>query len=896
MPDPTPPPPRDVLDRPTVLPPRLTAGDTVGRFRLEELLGRGGMGEVWKAADPNRKAAVVVKVLPVELAASPGEIARLRDSFERVSKLHHEHICPVYDLTEDPRCGPYLVMKHVPGEPLSVYRRKYVKKHGAFPLTEVIRILRPIAAALDYAHAQRVIHRDVKPANILIQPDGTNPQVVDFGLAAEIQRSVSRVSQARFDTSGTLAYMAPEQWRGRPQDGATDQYALAALAYELLHGDPPFDHPEPQVLRLCVLNDPPPEVPGVSAGVSAVVGRALAKTGPERFPSCTAFVSALADPPKVVARPAAAGGVPFAAPVRRRLVPRLVAAAAVGAAAWVGYQQRDRLIALASGPPAPTVAAATPAIQAPAAAASSVAAAPAQPPSNPPPAPDPQPPKPNVPPVIPNPPTDLLGAVEQKRAVDSLAARLDRLTGPVTGWRKQLAVIDPADTPEAEAVRIRLLEARDALSEAAEKYGAVRRDLDAKPPTTGPEYTGFEKQITALEADPVRGKTTAAWLAQAATDQTAFTRATDEHRRAREAELAGLTESVRKAGRRVIQALEAADTKGFDVTDAATKEARADLVKRQKELGGLATTLLALDRELGSKVPPESRRLADLTARYRALTLPDDAWRDATVKAADVVRHAAKAGRAAFEDRQRALGRADEEAQWFVCTDHKGRAIYFEELGKRRKMTYQGKTPFRSDDPQRTMEFCQGYEGRDPDTNNCIGALEVDVFNEKKVLEKVFIDSHRSADPVAQAFANQKKDSWRFAYEAGRERQKYIPFNDRDPDAVKAKQAEMCAALAALLSQKFPGLGLTADEVTITWKRVPDGDEKKVTLENMWGGFQIAVKVPKALPPGLAGTAFPEFRALRDQALQAFGSGAATPPSSAEDPAAPPDPVRGSKN
>ena len=126
------------------------------------------------------------------------------------------------------------------------------------PFDDVLRILRPVADALDYAHSESIIHRDIKPSSIFVELDKNkvlrNVQVIDFGLASEIRATLTRVSQIRFDNSGTRPYMAPEQWRGRrhQQTVATDQYALGVVAYELLDGYLPFESDDTEMLRLTV--------------------------------------------------------------------------------------------------------------------------------------------------------------------------------------------------------------------------------------------------------------------------------------------------------------------------------------------------------------------------------------------------------------------------------------------------------------------------------------------------------------------------------------------------------------------------------------------------------------------------------------------------------------------
>ena len=437
----------EVLDRPThfsaqpaaTLNSRGQIGLVLGRFQLEMQIGRGGMGEVWKAFDPLLSSTVVIKLLPVELAANVGEIHRLKESCLRVRALPHPSICPVYHFENDPEYGPYLVMKYIEGVSLSVYRHEYVQQHGPFGVAEVVRVLRPIAEALDYAHGKGVIHRDIKPDNILVQPDGSDPQLVDFGLAAEIQRSMTRASQTRFDTSGTLAYMAPEQLRGRPQDGRTDQYALTALSFELLTGQPPYDLPNSDLLVRCVLQEPPPELP-IAVGntnLSGVLIRGLAKDPMERFPNCVALIQAVEKPPKrVAASPSETKNGPATAgsSLRWMALVALLAAVLVGVGFWLRNMTETPAAVASASPPSATVS--PPVVPTPTPVSNP---APVVPTPTPTPAPQPTP--------LPAPPPDALSAAEQDQVIRALEVDLDKLAGPVKGWRDKLTAIDaPADT------------------------------------------------------------------------------------------------------------------------------------------------------------------------------------------------------------------------------------------------------------------------------------------------------------------------------------------------------------------------------------------------------------------------------------------------------------------
>jgi len=263
----------------------------LGRYRMLGELGRGGMGVVCRCLDEVSGIEVAVKALPPEVSHSPAEMAEVRENFRMVERLHHPNIAAVKTLEREPATGAYfLVMELAEGADLSSWRKQ---QGGKVSLESCLAILRPIAQALEYAHSRKIIHRDVKPANVIIGPDGA-AKVLDLGLAAQIQASLSRVSQAHYSAAGTPPYMAPEQWRGQRQTGATDQYALAVMAYELLAGRLPFETSDAVALRESVLRELPERPEGIAGGVWAALLRGLAKERDMRHWSCVGFVEALA--------------------------------------------------------------------------------------------------------------------------------------------------------------------------------------------------------------------------------------------------------------------------------------------------------------------------------------------------------------------------------------------------------------------------------------------------------------------------------------------------------------------------------------------------------------------------------------------------------------------------
>ena len=270
---------------------RLRTGTMLlGRYEVLAELGQGGMGIVYRCYDKIGGVEVAVKGLPPEVSHDSASMEDIRDNFQLVSDLRHPGIVGIRNLESDPATGDYyLVMDVAPGRSL----RRWAKTHqGPEHAAAKLSIIGDIAVALDYAHIRSVMHRDIKPENIMID-DGGHAHILDFGLASQIRSSMSRVSLVTRSQSGTPFYKAPEQWRGQPQNAATDLYSLGVLAYELLAGYLPFDSEDMSILRMSVLSEPPARIAGVPDSVNAALLRALAKTPSERFSSCGDFVKAL---------------------------------------------------------------------------------------------------------------------------------------------------------------------------------------------------------------------------------------------------------------------------------------------------------------------------------------------------------------------------------------------------------------------------------------------------------------------------------------------------------------------------------------------------------------------------------------------------------------------------
>ena len=271
---------------------RWKAGEEIlGRYVVERELGQGGMGVVYGCLDKVGGVRVAVKCLPPELSHNSVEMEEVRENFQLVYGLSHPNIAGVRQLERDEHGEYYLVMEEAVGENLRRWLRAKWKS-GGVTLAEATAVLRQVAAALDYAHGKKVVHRDVKPGNVMIDGKG-EVKVLDFGLADQIRTSLSRASHAHRETSGTGPYMSPEQWRGRPQDGKTDQYALGVMAYEMLAGRLPFGSSDLGVLREMVLKEEPAAIPGLPESAMGAIRRAMAKSAGERFGSCGEFVEAL---------------------------------------------------------------------------------------------------------------------------------------------------------------------------------------------------------------------------------------------------------------------------------------------------------------------------------------------------------------------------------------------------------------------------------------------------------------------------------------------------------------------------------------------------------------------------------------------------------------------------
>ena len=310
------------------------AGALQDRFRLERELGRGGMATVYLAEDLKHRRAVAIKVLRPELAAAVGAERFLRE-IGITARLDHPHILPLLDSGQAGE-ALYYVMPFVEGESL----RDRLARDRQLPLEDALRIVREVADALAHAHSRGIVHRDIKPDNILLA--GGHARVADFGIARAIDAAGGEKLTETGLAVGTVAYMSPEQSVGDAElDGRSDVYSLGCVLYEMLGGEPPFTGPTAQAIIAKRMLQPVPSLrvlrEGVPASIEAAVTRSLARSPADRFATAGTFAEAL-EPTEV-----GATGKMIAAPRARTVPPaRWSVALAVLAVAILGVMRARR--------------------------------------------------------------------------------------------------------------------------------------------------------------------------------------------------------------------------------------------------------------------------------------------------------------------------------------------------------------------------------------------------------------------------------------------------------------------------------------------------------------------------------------------------------------------------
>jgi serine/threonine-protein kinase len=287
------------IDYQKTVPPIETTGMTqvlrqtqFGVYQNLELIGRGGMAEVYKSTHPTLHKPVAIKILPERLAAEEDFRKRFTREAQIISKLEHPNIVRLFDSGEN-NGKHYMVMEYLTSKDLS----EFIRANGKLTLSQALPLIKQIASALDYAHTQGLVHRDIKPSNVLLDTttNGMRAILTDFGIAKIIQSHTAMTKTGGM--LGTFDYMAPEQIQESASvDGRADIYALGVMVYQMLTGDVPFKHNNPGALLIAHLTQPPPDactiLPNLPEKVCDAIQRAMAKKPDERFATASAFVSA----------------------------------------------------------------------------------------------------------------------------------------------------------------------------------------------------------------------------------------------------------------------------------------------------------------------------------------------------------------------------------------------------------------------------------------------------------------------------------------------------------------------------------------------------------------------------------------------------------------------------
>ena len=260
-----------------------------GRYVVEDLVGTGGMSSVYRARDNVLERQVALKILHDRFSGDPEYVERFRREARAIASLNHPNIVTIIDRGELGR-HQFIVFEHVAGENL----KDVVRRRGPLPIHEAVALTTQVARGLAFAHDHGVVHRDVKPQNVLIDEDGT-AKVTDFGIARAIDPGDELTETGT--VLGTSGYIAPEQASGRRVDSRSDQYSLGVVLFELLTGEPPYSGDNVMAVAMKHLHEPVPRVRerrrDVPASVDAIVSRAMAKRPEDRFPSTDDMVAAL---------------------------------------------------------------------------------------------------------------------------------------------------------------------------------------------------------------------------------------------------------------------------------------------------------------------------------------------------------------------------------------------------------------------------------------------------------------------------------------------------------------------------------------------------------------------------------------------------------------------------
>jgi eukaryotic-like serine/threonine-protein kinase len=256
-----------------------------GRYRLEEQVGSGGMSSVYRAFDPTLERHVAIKLMHRDISSDADQLERFRREARAVAQLNHPHVVTVIDAGEDDG-APYIVFEYVEGETL----KDRIRRLGRLPVAEAVAYAVEIGRALECAHEHMLVHRDVKPQNVLIDPDG-RAKVTDFGIARSLE---AQGLTATGRVLGTTDYVSPEQALGHEVTAQSDIYSLGIVLYEMLTGEAPFQADTQVAVAMKHVREPLPDVqrrrPEISAALAAVVERATAKETRNRYATVSEMV------------------------------------------------------------------------------------------------------------------------------------------------------------------------------------------------------------------------------------------------------------------------------------------------------------------------------------------------------------------------------------------------------------------------------------------------------------------------------------------------------------------------------------------------------------------------------------------------------------------------------
>ncbi|MCG7204308.1 protein kinase domain-containing protein [Streptomyces arenae] len=261
-----------------------------GRYQLRDLLGEGGMASVHLAYDSVLDRQVAIKTLHTELGREQAFRERFRREAQAVAKLTHTNIVSVFDTGEDALDGatmPYIVMEYVEGRPLGSVLDEDVRRHGAMPADKALKITADVLAALEISHEMGLVHRDIKPGNVMMTKRGV-VKVMDFGIARAMQSGVTSMTQTGM-VVGTPQYLSPEQALGRGVDARSDLYSVGIMLFQLVTGRLPFDADSPLAIAYAHVQEEPAAASSINSSlppaVDALIARALKKNPNERFPT-----------------------------------------------------------------------------------------------------------------------------------------------------------------------------------------------------------------------------------------------------------------------------------------------------------------------------------------------------------------------------------------------------------------------------------------------------------------------------------------------------------------------------------------------------------------------------------------------------------------------------------